>query len=311
MKHFMDIVRVKENSEDGMVAANTGAFEVGDHIQISEKWDGANSSIAWEDGELKAFSRKNELNMSNNLRGFWEFVQGLDKEKFRDLGNRVLFGEATLKHTVKYNQDAYDKKWIVYDMFDKDTEQWLPQTVVKEFAESHGLEYIHVLYDGPFISWDHCKTFLNSPAYGDAQEGIVVKNQSKLNSPDCRNPFYLKIVNDSFSETKQHNHEKKVLDPEHLLEKAQAEECAAQVVTEARVRKDILKMVDEGILPEQITAKDMAIVARNLPKRIYEDIVKEEKDLIGDNLSSQYFGKAVSSQAMNWAKKIVLGENNI
>ena len=308
MKHFMDIVRVKENSEDGMVAANTGAFKVGDHIQISEKWDGANASIAWEDGELKAFSRKNELNMSNNLRGFWEFVQGLDKEKFRDLGNRVLFGEATLKHTVKYNQDAYDKKWIVYDMFDKDTEQWLPQTVVKEFAESHDLEYIHVLYDGPFVSWEHCKTFLNSPAYGDKQEGIVIKNQDKLNDPDCRNPFYLKIVNDSFSETKQHNHEKKVLDPEHLLEKAQAEECATQVVTEARVRKDILKMIDEGILPEQITAKDMAAIARNLPKRIYDDIVKEEPELIADALGNQYFGKAVSSQAMNWAKKIVLGE---
>lgn len=306
MKHFMDIVRVKESDESGMVAANTGAFEVGDHIQTSEKWDGANASIAWKDGELKAFSRKNELNMSNNLRGFWEFVQSLDKEKFRDLGNRVLFGEWGVSHTVKYNKDAYNK-WYVYDMFDNDTEQWLPQTVVKEFAESHGLEYIHVLYDGPFISWDHCKTFLNSPAYGDAQEGVVVKNQTKLNSPDCRNPFYLKIVNDSFSETKKSNHEKKELDPEHCLEKTHAEEIAGRVVTEARVRKDINKMIDEGILPEQITPKDMAVVARNLPKRIYDDIVKEESDLIADAVSSQYFGKAISSQAMNWAKTIILG----
>lgn len=307
MKHFMDIVRVKENSEDGMVAANTGAFEVGDHIQISEKWDGANASIAWEDGELKAFSRKNELNMSNNLRGFWEFVQTLDKDEFRDLGNRVLFGEATLKHTVKYNQDAYDKKWIVYDMFDKDTEQWLPQTVVKEFAESHGLEYIHVLYDGPFISWEHCKTFLNSPAYGDKQEGIVIKNQDKLNNPDRRNPFYLKIVNDSFKETQLNNHIKKVLDPNDEIDKAKAEEYAAKVVTEARVRKDINKMIDEGILPEIINSQDMGIVARNLPKRIYDDVIKEESELIGDCVSNKYFGKAVGSQAMNWAKKIILG----
>ena len=306
MKHFMDIVRVKENSEDGLVAANTGAFEVGDHIQISEKWDGANGSIAWEDGELKAFSRKNELNMSNNLRGFWEFVQTLDKEKFRDLGNRVLFGEWGISHTVKYNQDAYSK-WYVYDMFDKDTEQWLPQTVVKEFAESHGLEYIHVLYDGPFISWEHCRTFLHSPAYGKDQEGIVIKNQSKLNSPDCRNPFYLKIVNDEFCETKINNHIKKILDPQHLAEKAAAEEMASQVVTEARVRKEINKQIDEGLLPEQLTPRDMAIIARNLPQRIYDDIVKEESDLIGDVISNQFFGKAVGSQAMNWAKKIVLG----
>ena len=306
MKHFMDIVRVKETDEDGMVATNTGAFEVGDHIQISEKWDGANAHLEWEDGELKAFSRKNELNMSNNLRGFWEFVQTLDKEKFRDLGNRCLYGEWGISHTVKYNQDAYSK-WYVYDMFDKDTEQWLPQTVVKEFAESHGLEYIHVLYDGPFVSWEHCRTFLHSPAYGKDQEGIVIKNQSKLNSPDCCNPFYLKIVNDSFSETKKSNHEKKILDPQHLEEKAQAEEMASQVVTEARVRKDINKQIDEGLLPEQLTPRDMATIARNLPKRIYDDVVKEESDLIGDVISNQFFGKAVSSQAMNWAKKIVLG----
>lgn len=306
MKHFMDIVRVKENNEDGMVTANTGAFEVGDRVNISIKIDGANSSIAWEDGELKAFSRKNELNMSNNLRGFWEFVQTLDKEKFRDLGNRVLFGEWLVKHTVQYYPESYSK-WYVYDMFDKDTEQWLPQSVVKEFAESHGLEYIHVLYDGPFISWEHCKTFLNSPAYGDKQEGIVIKNQDKLNDPDCRNPFYLKIVNDSFKETQVNNHIKKVLDPNDEIDKAEAEECAAKVVTEARVRKDINKMIDEGILPETINPQDMSLVARNLPKRIYDDVIKEESELIGDCISNKYFGKAVGSQAMNWAKKVVLG----
>lgn len=306
MKHFMDIVRVKE-SDDGMVTSNVGAFQVGDHIQISEKWDGANSSIAWEDGELKAYSRKNELNMNNNLRGFWNFVQTLDKEMFRDLGNRVLFGEATLAHTVRYDQSAYEKKWIVYDMFDKDTEKWLPQTIVKEFAESHGLEYIHVLYDGPFISWEHCKTFLHSPAYGKDQEGIVIKNQDKLNDPDNRNPFYLKIVNDSFKETQTANHIKKILDPNDEIDKAQAEECASQVITEARVRKDILKMVDEGLIPEKLTPQDMGLIARLLPKRMYDDVLKEEKELVGDCIANKYFGKAISSQSMNWAKKIVLG----
>jgi len=307
MKHFMDIVRVKENSEDGMVAANTGAFEVGDRVVIQTKVDGCNAQIAWEDGELKAFSRKNELNMTNNLRGFWNFVQTLDKEKFRDLGNRCLYGEWLVPHTVKYDKDAYNK-WYVYDIFDKDTEQWLPQDEVKAYAESHGLIYVHTYYDGPFVSWEHVKSFFNQPMYGNAIEGCVCKNMTKLNDPDCRNPFYLKVINDSFSETKQHNHEKKVLDPEHLLEKAHAEEVAAEVVTEARVRKDINKQIDEGLLPEQITPKDMAVVARNLPKRIYDDVIKEEPELIADVISSQYFGKAVSSQAMNWAKKIVLGE---
>lgn len=219
MKHFMDISRIKENEGSELTMSNIGAFQPGDIIQISEKVDGANASIALNNnGNLVAFSRKNELNYQNTLRGFWNYVQTLDKEKFQDLGKYVCFGEWLVSHTVKYNADAYNK-WYVYDMYDTETEEWLPQSIVKEFAEAHGLEYIHVLYEGEFISWDHCRTFLNSPAYGDKQEGIVIKNMSKLNYPDIRRPFYLKIVNDSFMETKAHNHVKKVLDPQHQEEK--------------------------------------------------------------------------------------------
>lgn len=307
MKHYMDISRIKEDEDSELKMNNTGAFKPGDIIQISEKWDGANASIALDDnGNLMAFSRKNELNYQNNLRGFWNYVQTLDKDKFQDLGKRVLFGEWGVSHTVKYNADAYNK-WYVYDMYDTEIEEWLPQSVVKEFAETHGLEYIHVLYEGEFISWDHCRTFLNSPAYGDKQEGIVIKNMSKLNYPDVRRPFYLKIVNDSFMETKAHNHIKKVLDPQHQEEKNLAEEIANEVVTKARVQKEIHKMIDEGILPEKLQPKDMSVVARNLPKRIYDDIVKEELERISDTISNQYFGKAVNTVTMNYAKDIVLG----
>lgn len=305
MKHFMDIVRVKE-SDDSMVESNVGAFQVGDRVVIQSKIDGANAQIAWEDGELKAYSRKNELNMNNNLRGFWNFVQTLDKEKFRDLGNRCLYGEWLVHHTVHYDQDSYNK-WYVYDMYDRDTERWLPQEVVKEFAESHGLIYVNTYYDGPFISWEHVKSFLDKPVYGKALEGLVIKCQDKLNDPDNRNPFYLKIVNDSFKETQTANHIKKILDPNDEIDKAQAEECASQVITEARVRKDILKMVDEGLIPEKLTPQDMGLIARLLPKRMYDDVLKEEKELVGDCIANKYFGKAISSQSMNWAKKIVLG----
>lgn len=307
MKHFMDISRIKENEGSELIMNNIDAFQPGDIIQVSEKVDGANASIALDDnGNLVAYSRKNELNYQNTLRGFWNYVQTLDKEKFQDLEKYVCFGEWLVSHTVKYNVDAYDK-WYVYDMYDTETEEWLPQSIVKEFAKTHGLEYIHVLYEGEFISWDHCRTFLNSPAYGDKQEGIVIKNMSKLNCPDVRRPFYLKIVNDSFMETKAHNHIKKVLDPQHQEEKNLAEEIANEVVTKARVQKEIHKMIDEGILPEKLQPKDMSVVARNLPKRIYDDIVKEELERISDTIGNQYFGKAVNTVTMNHAKDIVLG----
>ena len=250
--------------------------------------------------------RKNELNYQNTLRGFWNYVQSLDKEKFKDLGNRIVFGEWLVSHTVRYNADVYNN-FYVFDMYDTETEQWLPQSIVKDYAETHELNYIHTLYDGEFVSWEHCSSFLHSPAYGDNQEGIVVKNESKLNDPDVRNPFYLKIVNDSFKETQAKNHTKKELDPQHQEEKNKAEEIAKEVVTEARVRKEIHKMIDEGILPETLQPQDMKTIAQNLPKRIYDDVVKEELERVSDSIGNQYFGKAVNAVTMNYAKDIVLG----
>lgn len=306
MKHYMDIARTKEDNENELTAVNTRAFEVGDYIVIQEKIDGANASFRLnEDGNLLAFSRKNELNYQNTLRGFWNYVQTLDKEKFKDLGDRIIFGEWLVSHTVKYNADAYEK-FYVFDMYDTKTEQWLPQGVVKEYAETHELNYVHTLYDGEFISWEHCRSFLHSPAYGVNQEGIVIKNESKLNDPDVRNPFYLKIVNDSFKETRANNHAKKELDPQHQEEKNNAEEIAKEVVTEARIRKEIHKMIDEGILPETLQPQDMKTVAQNLPKRIYDDVVKEELDRISDSIGNQYFGKAVNAIAIGFARRIVL-----
>ena len=208
------------------------------------------------------------------------------------------------KHTVKYDADAYNN-WYVYDIYDTETEQWLPQSVVKEFAESHGLKYVHVLYEGEFISWEHCKTFMNSPAYGDNQEGIVVKNQTKINNPNIRQPFYLKIVNESFSETKVKNHIQKVIDPQLLAEQKQAEEMANQVVTKERVIKEINKMIDEGILPDKLQSKDMGTIAKNLPSRIFHDLIKEEIEFI--TIGNKYFGKAVNAVTLNYARQIVLG----
>lgn len=306
MKHFIDIERAKFGDEGGMVKSNIDGFEVGDIIQVTEKFDGANASCMLdEDGNLLAFSRKNQLTMSNNLRGFWNYIQTLDKMRFQDLGNRVLYGEWAVRHTINYNKDSYNQ-WYVYDMFDLDTNQWQPQSVVKAFAESHGLTYIHVLYEGPFVSWDHVKTFMNSPAYGDRQEGVVVKNQTKLNDPNCRTPFYLKLVNDSFKETQIGNRIMKEIDPNDEIEKKAAEDGANQLITEARVRKEINKMIDEGVLPDEIKPQDMSTIARNLPKRIYDDILKEDKEAF-DKLQNKYLGKAIGTVAMNYAKKIVLG----
>lgn len=80
----MDIQRIKPEYADG--------FNVGDYIVIQEKIDGANAAIRYdaETDTIVAQSRKNILGIGNNLRGFYEWSQTLDKERVNlFLGNIV------------------------------------------------------------------------------------------------------------------------------------------------------------------------------------------------------------------------------
>ena len=56
-----------------------------------------------------------------------------------------------------------------------------------------------------------------------------------------------------------------------------------------------MKLVDEGVLPENWGAKEMGIVAKNLPREVYADCIKEEPEIVKqiDN-----FGKIANSIAM-------------
>lgn len=302
-KHFMDISRIKEDTE--LTQANTNGFLKGDHIVIQIKFDGSNAAIRYdkENDGLVAFSRYHELDFQNTLSGFWNYVQSLDKEEFEKYPNYVFFGEWAVKNKIIYKQE-YRKIWIMYDVYDVEKQEYLSQDRVKELAAEVGVPYIHVLYDGEFVSWDHCRSFMNNVVYSESiEEGIVVKSQSNLNCRRSRDPFVLKIVNDKFSEVMKH--QPKIVDPEVEAAKANAKNIVMQIVTERRIEKEIYKMRDEGILPEKINPEDMKLVARNLPKRIYEDCVKEEPEMV--KAAGEYFNKTCSATTMNIARKIIMG----
>lgn len=304
MKHFVDIEHIRE-SNSGLTKTNTGAFWPGDIIQITEKVDGSNASIQYVDGELKAFSRRQDLNVSNTLDGFFDYVQLLDPAKFADTPNLVIFGEWLRKNKIIYESENMHK-WYVYDIFDLETDQWMPQNFVKDFCKTHDLIYVHILYEGPFISWDHCKTFMHSPMYGDRQEGIVVKNQTKLNNEFNRDPVYLKIVNDDFKETQKQKTPKSA---EEIAAGNQAMALALTIITERRVEKMLFALRDDGILPNKLTPADMKTVAQHLPKRVYEDCLKEEPETVAavDAIGAQPFGKICGSLVMKMARNIIIG----
>ena len=298
-KHFIDIQNIREEDTE-LRENNVRGFVPGDIIQITEKYDGSNACCCWdsEEGCMKAFSRKQELNFSNNLNGFWNYVQGFSQEVvnyFTAFPEYRVFGEWSNKNKIVYNDTGKVKHWYVYDIFDTESGRWLSQDIVKKFCSEVDLEYIHELYYGAFVSWEHCKSFMNSSAYGDTSEGIVVKNQTKLESADdTKYPTYIKIVNDSFKERMKTK--EKIIDPEKENAKAEAQRIMESIVTQNRIAKELFKMRDEGIIPEKIEPKDFGLIARHLPKRIFEDIMKEEKELV--MACGEYGGKACSSITM-------------
>ena len=303
------VIGKKDDGTDAIRPKNTMAFELGDIIQITTKIDGANASIAYDEttGKLEVFSRTNLLDQPGALRGFYDYIKTEIEPKtdwsiYKDF---VFFGEWCVKHSVMYNPEWHNK-WRIYDIWDKSTGCYVSQERVKATCKQLGLEYIEELYYGPFISWDHCRSFLSrSTAYGPEQEGIVIKNQSKLGKDDNRAPAYLKIVNERFKESQHSKKEKKPVDPAAEAAKAEAAKLAAAIVTEARVRKLILKLVDEGKLPAELQPKDMGAVMKQLPKLCFDDCLKEEPETVKQ--LGEYAGKFISAEAAKQARKIVIG----
>lgn len=179
--------------------------------------------------------------------------------------------------------------------------EYLPQEKTKAIVELLRLDYVPTFYVGNFISWDDCMSFIGKTELGgEYGEGIVVKNMTKLNNPNIRQPFYIKLVGESFQEHKK-GLISKVIDKEKLKANEEARSLTETIVTEARVRKLLNKFVDEGILPENWTSEHMGIISKNLPRTIYEDCVKEENETV---IKVANFGKFASGISMTIARNI-------
>ena len=303
------VIGKKEDGTDAVRPKNTGCFEPGDLISITTKIDGANASIAWDEttSKLEVFSRTNLLDKPGALRGFYDYVKSevepkLDMSKHPDL---VIFGEWLVKHSVNYENECYNK-WYIYDIWDKRLGQYVCQSIVQGFCREYHLNYVEELYYGPFVSWDHCRSFIGkSKVYGPEQEGVVIKNQDKLDAKDRMAPAYIKIVDERFKESHKVK-AKRELSPEEVATKERGTTLAASVVTEARVRKIILKLVDEGKLPPELGPKDMGAVMKQLPKLVFDDVLKEEREVITQ--IGEGAGKFISAEVAKHARQIVIGK---
>lgn len=306
IKKYLDIERCKESY--------ASTFEVGEPIVIQVKIDGSNASIAYDSktNSLVAFSRRQALNEMNTLNGFWNYVQSLDVKAFAEiLGDRyIIFGEWLVPHSVKYPEDMY-KKFYMFDVWDRETEQYLTQEdslAIFDRLKNYIPNYVHTLYNGPFISWEHTLAFLKENIYGEApcMEGIVIKRQDKLWSKSSRLPYYVKVVNEKFSEV--HSSKPKTIDPEKLAAREAEQAAVAEVVTKRRITKGLEKLIEDNIIPFDWDEHNMREISKTLPSFIYQDCQKEEPEIV---INCENFGKICSQLTMKYVRNILQEKSQI
>lgn len=259
-KKYHSVARHGKRGTDAVVEGSP-------YVVLTEKLDGANSSVATVDGKLKCYSRNTELDESNTLRGFYNWAH----EHFEDkaLEERyILYGEWLAKHRIDYGNNA--NQFYLFDVWDKEEEVYVDFEVVEKIAVQHGLSLVPVFYKGEFKSIEHVKSFVGDSFLGKVGEGVVLK------AYDYRDRFgnqvFTKFVSDEFAEKmKTKNHSvKDRLDP--LTEFIQS------TLTKARVSKMMHKLVDEGKIREDYAIEDMGDILRGLGSTVYEDVMKEESD---------------------------------
>ena len=307
MKKYLDIERCKQKYAE--------TFNVGEDIVIQEKIDGSNASIRYdeESGTLKAFSRRLELSADNTLNGFWDYVQTLNLDTFKEiLGSRyIVFGEwMGAKHAIKYPENVYGKFWM-FDVWDTQTEQYLPYEETRSFYdkliacgnEDNKFNFVPVFYIGKFESWEKTSELVGRTEVGaePAGEGIILKRQDYLDSKSSRLPFYVKIVSEQFSEVHK-SKKQKAIDPEAIAKKEANLALAATIVTPQRVQKMLYKFIEDGLLPQDWDEHNLKDISKILPNAIYKDCVKEENETVQQ---VEDFGKVAAKLSMSIVRDLI------
>ena len=242
---------------------------LGTEVVVMEKLDGANASFGIIGGELKMFSRNQELNEYNTLRGFYDWVrQNINQNLL--FPNKIYFGEWLVPHTVQYKKEA-QCEFYLFDIYDVKTDTYLDWNTTVQAAKRLGLRTPEVFFRGELHSMTDVDKYIGQSELTDIPntgEGIVVK--------DYEGQQFVKIISDKFKETKS------IKQPS--LDRTDIGTLIDSVLTPQRVEKLIHKKIDLGLLPTELDITDTGNVLKALSSDVVNDIFEEEMHIFLDML---------------------------
>lgn len=251
-------------------------FQSNEIVWIEEKLDGTNVSCEVDEhGNYRCYGRRYELGEWYTNRGAYQKLLELENKIREVVGDKyVVYFEYLVEHHIKYSEDKMNKIYII-GAREKNHGAYLTPDKVYELADKLDVDKPECLYHGPFKDWSIAESLVGKTVLGaKSGEGVIVKAYD-IN----RGIKMVKIVADEFREVMKH-------DPAKAQEKMESElakrEKAKEIVTDARIRKQLLNMVDEGIIPSLngLSKEEKTTAIKNIGRRVYDDCIKEESDFV-------------------------------
>ncbi|MGL4451369.1 MAG: RNA ligase family protein [Sarcina sp.] len=274
IKKYTDVIRYGKSSTQGVI-------KEGDIISITEKVDGANASFTRDflsPTGISCYSRRLLLDEHNTLQGFYGWVNdNIAVKKYDLFPNFRYIGEWTCPHKIQYKEE-YTKTFLLFSIWDEDSEQYLSDEIVRSEAERLDLQTVEYFYYGEFISYEHMSSFIgksNITKEPDTGEGIVVKNVDYRDK--YGNQCFVKLVSEKFAEVQKQRLPKNpnVYDKDLELIKS--------ILTKPRVDKLMHKLVDENLLQrDQFCIENMGLLLKLLGNAVIDDMIKEESDCLNN-----------------------------
>lgn len=259
------------------IAKVRNSFNAEDLIHISEKIDGANASFMVDENGVRHFySRNKELSFADTLRGFVIWADA--NIKWENVANGfICYGEWVVQHKISYNEDVKNT-FVLFDIYCIETNRYLSPDAVKRIADFIGVKTPECFYYGSYQGLEHIKQFVGMSNITEKGEGVVIKNITQ--------DFKCKWVREDFSEVKSPKQPK--LPNENDLKVSMLIE---QLLTYPRVEKILYKGLDEGTY-DSFDTSNFGSIMKYMGNNVVEDIVKEESDMIPNELLEDFVKSA-------------------
>lgn len=254
-----------------------------DTLVVEEKVDGGNGSF-WieEDGIIHFGSRNRDLTIENDDKAFCrqqsqlkEHLQKMQEDGIKINPDYYYYIEWMAVHTIRYTSAPFviglDIR-LKRAMNENDFGLFLGRDTREQEFKRLNIENVPCIWRGKvsdFKKLNIRELIPKSKYYNGWAEGIVIKNYCRK-AREGNHQLYAKLVRDEFKE------DNKAVFGGVRQTTSDTQKIIEEFCTNARIRKAVLKFVNEDSLP-----LDLRLMSK-VPSHVIKDILKEEFSTVYD-----------------------------